>query len=639
MEWHNTDCKRPDIVDFGNGRSCLACGSIEPRSILPPIRQQSEIRILRLQHGAFDDPIVCEVCIKDLSFHPEYEAVSYTWADESGDATRSRTIQIGDKPYHVTVNCENALRRLRREFSYRKLWIDAICIDQDNLDERGHQVQLMPRIYSGAKAVQIYVGELTLQSQLFLQGLRGQSYSDEIGEGNVYDFHQGMFDFVSRRYFSRAWILQEVALARQATVICGSISVPWTLVKSGEIASLVRSGLYAESARQSIPPCFAFDHSLYSTPGQELRLLDFAARNCIATDPRDKIFSLLGIIPGGRLGTIEADYSLTASQLYAKTAHYLASQHGWMSVLCRAGVENAFLTEIPSWAPDWTRPLRKDPALLKGLPMQHFENGEWDETSNTLTLKFLRLPAWKQREWEDGLLIHENRLVGGQRNLIFPCDASYPPWGTVEALAGNFRTACNGTRIEQDLSLLLEDADEDHFGLPRVPVHYAKLRCRPAGADTYILEASNCSDARMMWSCLPARIAVQVFTLTITEMHCSRILGLFSGTVIEHSVPDAENVTNTMVDLLHRIQALRHQEPTDAALEDFWMDEYRAGNLVRVEPLGNSSARLQNSIIEGDPGGNGLNTVHHPEFVRINDGVWRLLVRNYILQETTIKLV
>ncbi|KAK7966457.1 HET-domain-containing protein [Apiospora aurea] len=301
MDWHSTDCKRPDIVDFGNGRSCLACGSIEPRSILPPIRQQSEIRILRLQHGAFDDPIVCEVCTKDLAYHPEYEAVSYTWADESGDATRSRTIQIRDKPY--------------------------------------------------------------------------QSYGDDVGNGNVYDFHQGMFEFVSRRYFSRAWIMQEVALARQATVICGSISVPWTLVKSGEIASLVRSGLYADSARQSIPPCFAFDHSLYSTPGQELRLLDFAARNCIATDPRDKIFSLLGVIPGGRLGTIEADYSLTASQLYAKTAHYLASQHGWMSVLCRAGVENAFLTEIPSWAPDWTRPLRKDPAMLKGLPMQSFEKG------------------------------------------------------------------------------------------------------------------------------------------------------------------------------------------------------------------------------------------------------------------------
>ncbi|KAK8066635.1 hypothetical protein PG997_013382 [Apiospora hydei] len=639
MDWHSTDCKRPDIVDFGNGRSCLACGSIEPRSILSPIRQQSEIRILRLQHGAFDDPIVCEVCTKDLTFYPEYEAVSYTWADESGDATRSRTIQIGDKPYQVTVNCENALRRLRRQFSYRKLWIDAICIDQDNLEERGHQVQLMPRIYSGAKAVQIYVGELTPQSHHFLQGLVSQSYGDEVGNGNVYDFHQGMFEFVSRRYFSRAWIMQEVALARQATVICGNISVPWTLVKSGEIASLVRSGLYADSARQSIPPCFAFDHSLYSTPGQELRLLDFAARNCIATDPRDKIFSLLGVIPGGRLGTIEADYSLTASQLYAKTAHYLASQHGWMSVLCRAGVENAFLTEIPSWAPDWTRPLRKDPTMLKGLPMQSFEKGEWDEITNTLTLKFIRHPAWRPREWEAGLLIHEEHLVGGAKNLVFPCDANASTWGIVEALAGDFRLACQDTTAEKDLTLMLKNAGEDYYGLPQVPVHYAKLRCRPAGADSYTLEASNCSDKPVFWSYMPARIAVQVFTMTITEMHYSRILGLFSGTEIDQSLPTEENVNNTMVDLLHRVQALRHQEPTDAELENLWMNEYRAGNLVRIEALQNSSARLQTPLNEPNPGGEGPNSVHHPEFVRINDGVWRLLVRNYILQETTIKLV
>ncbi|KAK8047398.1 hypothetical protein PG996_015462 [Apiospora saccharicola] len=423
MQWHNTDCRRPDIVDFGNGRSCLACGSMEPRSILPPIRQQSEIRILRLQHGAFDDPVVCEVNTKDLTLHPEYEAVSYTWSDESGDATRSRTIQIGDKPYQVTVNCENALRRLRREFSYRKLWIDAICIDQDNLDERGHQVQLMPQIYSGAKAVQIYVGELTTPSQAFLQGLLSHTYSDEIGLGKDYEFQEGMFEFVARRYFSRAWILQEVALARQATVLCGSISVPWSLVKSGRIANMVRSGLYGDSSRQSIPPCFAFDHSLYSIPGQELKLLDFAARNCIAADPRDKIFSLLGVIPGGRLGTIEADYSLSVSQLYAKTAHYLASQHGWMSVLDRAGVANAFLVDIPSWAPDWTRPLRKDPAMLKNLPVQRFEDGEWDETNNTLTLKFLQHPAWKGGGWEvgreTGLLIFEPHLLAGPSYLFF----------------------------------------------------------------------------------------------------------------------------------------------------------------------------------------------------------------------------
>ncbi|KAK8135694.1 hypothetical protein PG984_003634 [Apiospora sp. TS-2023a] len=517
MEWHNTDCKRPDIVDFGNGRSCLACGSIEPRSILPPIRQQSEIRILRLQHG-----------------------------------------------------------------------------------------------------------------------LLSHTYSDEIGHAKDYEFQQCMFEFVARRYFSRAWILQEVALARQATVLCGSISVPWSLVKSGKIANMVRSGLYGDSSRQSIPPCFAFDHSLYSIPGQELKLLDFAARNCIAADPRDKIFSLLGVIPGGRLGTIEADYSLSVSQLYAKTAHYLASRHGWMSVLDRAGVENAFLTDIPSWAPDWTRPLRKDPSMLKDLPMQRFEDGEWDEASNTLTLKFLRLPAWKGREWKTDLLIFEPDLLSGSRYLLFPSSPSN--WFMEETLARDFRAACEDTNTELGgLPILVED--ETRYGLPRVLVHPAVLRCRPAGTDTYTLESSNCSGAKTLWSQMPAWTAVQVFTMTITEMHCYHVLGLFASEPTGTSVPNKKNINNTMVDLLHRIRALRHQEPKDAELEDLWMNEYQAGSLVRIEALKRSPIRLREAISEPNPSGDGFNTVHHPEFVRVNDGLWRLLVRNYVLQETAIKLV
>ena len=432
-------------------------------------------------------------------------------------------------------------------------------------------------------------------------------------------------------------IWQEVALARQATVLCGSISVPWALVKSGKIADVVRSGLYADSSRQSIPPCFAFDHSLYSIPGQGLKLLDFAARNCIAADPRDKIFSLLGVIPGGRLGTIEADYSLSVSQLYAKTAHYLASQHGWMSVLDRAGVENAFLTDIPSWAPDWTRPLRKDPVMLKGLPVQRFEDGAWDETSNALTLRFLRLPAWKTREWEAGLLVFEPCLVGEPRHLVFPSDS--PNWNMTEDLARDFRAACEDATAEMSGLPAIRGGGPENYGLPQVPVHSAGLRCRPAGTDTYTLEASNCSDTRMLWSQIPARTAVQMFTLTITEMHCYHVLGLFTTEPTGSSIPNEENINDTMVDLLHRIRALRHQEPKDAELEDLWMSEYRAGGLVRIETLKRSSVRLRDTISEPYPSGNGFNSVHHPEFVRVNDGLWRLLVRSYVLQETTIKLV
>ncbi|KAK7912137.1 HET-domain-containing protein [Apiospora marii] len=189
MEWHEASCRRLDLVSMGGLKSCMSCGSFE-KPCLPsdtvseavptpvadtvntslgdaseetpyhaPIRQKSETRILVLEPGKFEDPICGSLMVVSLpSEHTSYEALSYTWADESGDATPRRTIQLGGRPFLITLNCENALRRLRREYVTRNVWVDAICIDQTNISERGHQVQLMPKIYSGAQTVLIYVG-------------------------------------------------------------------------------------------------------------------------------------------------------------------------------------------------------------------------------------------------------------------------------------------------------------------------------------------------------------------------------------------------------------------------------------------------------------------------------------------------
>ncbi|KAK8004082.1 NADH-cytochrome b5 reductase 1 [Apiospora arundinis] len=616
MEWHDdAGCKRPDIVNFGEGRSCLACGSVEPRPILPPIRQQSEIRILRLQRGAFDDPVVCEVSIQDLARQPEYEAVSYTWADESGDATRSRTIQVGGKPIPVTASCENALRRLRRRFSSRDLWIDAICIDQDNMDERGHQVQLMPRIYSGARKVQVYIGELTPPSQIFLQSLLDESNGCVVHhhDSGIYKFQPELIEFVSRRYFRRAWILQEVALARQATVICGSMTIPWP-----QITKLVLSKDYGFTA--DIPPCFSFSHSLYVTPGQEMKLLDLA-RHCIATDPRDKVFALLGLTPGGKLGPIEADYNLSVSQVYTRTALYLASQHGWMAVLDRAGVsKDVPQNGIPSWVPDWTRLWRGYPKLPSRLPHVPFGEGIWDEETKVLTLDFLQIPV-KTPSRKSMFILREPGLVATMRDRMFfrHEDGTYAKAvGFLERF--NFDHPSVGSQIIFEMAPRHIARDKfDEPKLPTAPVSSVELRFqREEASGASVLDGCYNHSGPVNWPYMPVSIAVQVFTLTAMEMYQLGVPHLIDHE--RHGIGAYITRSNLPYTIERRLRDSYGGPPFyHNEIEDLWMQEFQAGNLVKVEALG--------------PAG------HDPDFVNLNDSLWRLLVRMYMLQGTSVKLV
>jgi hypothetical protein len=86
---------------------------------------------------------------------PIYEALSYAW----GDAKVTSPIFLESCPFQATVNLVSALRHLRHEDNTRTLWVDAICIDQSNIQERGHQVAFMAKIYSMAECDILWLGD------------------------------------------------------------------------------------------------------------------------------------------------------------------------------------------------------------------------------------------------------------------------------------------------------------------------------------------------------------------------------------------------------------------------------------------------------------------------------------------------
>ena len=127
-------------------------GSYPYRRLVP---RRSELRLLTLHPGTWDSEIICNIKHASLDSNPDYEALSYTW----GSLTDLRCIFVDGYEVKVSANLEIALRYLRSPDETRTLWIDALCINQEDTAERNAQVPRMYTIYSKARTVLAWLGE------------------------------------------------------------------------------------------------------------------------------------------------------------------------------------------------------------------------------------------------------------------------------------------------------------------------------------------------------------------------------------------------------------------------------------------------------------------------------------------------
>lgn len=116
---------------------------------------QNQTRLLTIRPGNRLQDIQCSLEISSLDSRPGYEALSYVWGDE----TIRVPITVDGKRLDVTENLSAALRRLRDRKGGRVMWVDAICINQEDSDEKSVQVAMMRRIYSGCTRAILWLGE------------------------------------------------------------------------------------------------------------------------------------------------------------------------------------------------------------------------------------------------------------------------------------------------------------------------------------------------------------------------------------------------------------------------------------------------------------------------------------------------
>ncbi|KAI4713482.1 hypothetical protein J4E89_000928 [Alternaria sp. Ai002NY15] len=245
----------------------------------------------------------------------EYICLSYRW----GDPDPSSNILIDGKVFAIRQNLFDFLATARENYAFSTptslgpYWIDALCIDQSNVLERNHQVLQMGTIYTNALRVDVWLGTMIWDRRALvpvLQKAKATEIEWKTFTDNKDRLIQRVFD---NDYWTRAWIVQEVALARQVTLWLGAASIGLSAMVQG-----LDYICYSDKEMQS-RLIFRLGRSWQKESYKNknlVHLLDYF-RDQQCSDVRDRVFSLLSLVCGDGKD-LGVDYHISRAELAAE---------------------------------------------------------------------------------------------------------------------------------------------------------------------------------------------------------------------------------------------------------------------------------------------------------------------------------
>jgi hypothetical protein len=303
--------------------------STQIHSTLPSV---NSIRLLRLQSSDDDGPLSCSlIVVEDYASAPKYHALSYCW----GDANDKIELLCNGMPFSATKNLHSALQCLHKKAQSQLVWADAICINQNDSQERNQQLSIMKQIYLFASRVFIWIGHgdentepalnliqmighgcckeiygSDLSPASWLANLRkntdrtqvvtSTNFAEPVEQSRI-DW-QLIWKFYQSGWFFRVWVIQEVRGYMDILLLCGDKEIEWEFV--------VLAGNWVSHAFNRDPKIhwtmnylpsltgfqnafFMWDQSLCVRREAPFLALLNLVRRFYSTDPRDKVFALL----------------------------------------------------------------------------------------------------------------------------------------------------------------------------------------------------------------------------------------------------------------------------------------------------------------------------------------------------------
>lgn len=419
---------------------------------------ERNIRILYLEPPRTDNPFeIVRSSLRVISLDSMddigFTALSYSW-----DGARCKPIICDDQILFVSPNCQKALRQFRVSLRPAILWVDSICINQNSVGEKSHQVKLMFEIYQRS-SVYIWLGEAneedraamailkracanwwllkTAGNNTALKNLLQQNFIDTqlLMSGN------NVLDIILRKtWFQRMWVIQE-AMANIGTLLwCGE---HWLLFPC--LVELLLASEPTEIVAMQRIPRWSVLLELYRVLFQTLHLENedtkeetgfnklnpmlasivlTLARNKLCTDPKDKVFSLYGILGKCGVDLPDPDYSLSLEDIYSRAAAACVTSDSSLDVLLNQAVREKSIMNLPSWVPDWNTPSWEGSLGKRiSLPKNDFKHQNFtalgpapvlSKNGKELTLRGLFVPiahvALKMDFYKFDRLVHDNFL-------------------------------------------------------------------------------------------------------------------------------------------------------------------------------------------------------------------------------------
>jgi hypothetical protein len=355
--------------------------------------KKGHIRLLTIQPGAFGSPLEVDLDksyqlprfrpIEQSDQEPkrlqkylplQFHALSYTWGSPA-DPVPLSVGGCGKHVIYITRNLDAALPYLRLRERERVIWIDAVCIDQLNLDERALQVQLMPDIYKAAEQVLCWVGSESANSSIAFDAIRQLDLKLDINLSNdmikprakgdedwantsialPFDgsVMHAVSDLFGRSWFERLWVYQEARLGGDRAVLqCGHVSIEWRKVVQANW--IFRFKPWKEAVPPKLRERMGVVEQMYFPYRTNLALIIRRTCRMKCSDPRDRVYAMRSTTRQEEQDMpIDVDYKLPVGKVYQNYIQRYISHFNSLRLLPFCELQNHLL-EMPTWVPDWS---------------------------------------------------------------------------------------------------------------------------------------------------------------------------------------------------------------------------------------------------------------------------------------------